>query len=142
MGKPTMNPAYLDTQFWGTIHLSNLPSLCYIITAWNPMDKRLCLKENKQRNLVLQEEIKNEGHLCIEITGSSKDLSHQEPSFLTSAPQENLIKWAKKFNQRAIFEILNDSLFLVPTDQPDQKLKLGSFKERIKGSSEQLKQSM
>ena len=106
------------------------------------MDERLCRNKNKQRNLVLQEEIKKGEHLCIKITGSSKDLSHQEPSFLTSAPQENLIKWAKKFNQRAIFEIMNDSLFLVPTDQPDQKFKLGSFKERIRGSSEQLKQSM
>ena len=38
-----MNPAYYDTQFKGSIVPENLPSPCYIITAWNPMGTTLSL---------------------------------------------------------------------------------------------------
>jgi len=127
-----MNPAYYDTQFKGSIVPENLPSPCYIITAWNPMDELLPDSENKKRNEVLKQNIKTGNHLCIEVIGGSTDWTHQEPSFLTSAPQTKVIQWAKQFNQRAIFEILKDTLYLLSTDHPEQKVLLGSFKKRIR----------
>jgi len=131
-----MNPAYYDTQFKGSIVPENLPSPCYIITAWNPMDELLPDSENKKRNEVLKQNIKTGNHLCIEVIGGSTDWTHQEPSFLTSAPQTKVIQWAKQFNQRAIFEILKDTLYLLSTDHPEQKVLLGSFKKRIRKTDE------
>ena len=127
-----MNPAYYDTQFRGSIVPEKLPSPCYIITACNPMDEPLSDAENKRRNEGLKQNIKNGGHLCIEVIGGSKDWTHQEPSFLTSAPQTEVIQWAKLYNQRAIFEISKDTLNLLPTEHPEQKVQLGSFKGRIR----------
>jgi len=127
-----MNPAYYDTLSKGSIVPENLPSPCYIITAWNPMDELLPDSENKKRNEVLKQNIKTGNHLCIEVIGGSTDWTHQEPSFLTSAPQTKVIQWAKQFNQRAIFEILKDTLYLLATDHPEQKVRLGSFKKRIR----------
>ena len=133
-----MNPAYYDTQFRGSIVPEKLPSPCYIITACNPMDEPLSDSENKRRNEDLKQNIKNGKHLCIEVIGGSKDWTHQEPSFLTSAPQTEVIQWAKQFNQRAIFEISKDTLYLLPTEHPEQKVRLGSFKERIRSIDEPL----
>ena len=127
-----MNPAYYDTQFKGSIVPENLPSPCYIITACNPMDEPLPDSENKKRNEELKQNIKNENYLCIEVIGGSRDWTHQEPGFLTSAPQTEVIQWAKQFSQRAIFEISKDTLYLLATDHPEQKVRLGSFKERIR----------
>jgi hypothetical protein len=127
-----VNPAYYDTQFRGSIVPEKLPSPCYIITACNPMDEPLSDAENKRRNEGLKQNIKNGGHLCIEVIGGSKDWPHQEPSFLTSAPQTEVIQWAKHLNQQAIFEISKDTLYLLSTEHPEQKVRLGSFKERIR----------
>ena len=68
--------------------------------------------------------------LLISIIGASKDLIHQEPSFLTDLNKAQAIELAEKFNQRAIFEIKEDSLAIICTDEKNSAIVLGSFQER------------
>ncbi|MEK9773772.1 MAG: DUF3293 domain-containing protein [Opitutae bacterium] len=125
-----MNPAYSDTQFLSSLDPKDIPEHAFIITAYNPMDEKFSERKNQERNAMLEGMIKQVGGLCLSIIGASKDLVHQELSFLTNLHKDQAIKLAKKFNQRAIFEIERDSLTIVYTDKKNSKVELGSFQDR------------
>ena len=126
-----MNPAYFKTRFLGQFKPEDIPCLAYIITASNPMDNQLPDNENKQRNAQLQSIIKRSGSLCVPIIGTSEDLSHQETSFITDLQSKKVIQLAKKFNQRAIFEINMDNLSIIPCYEKEDTIMLGSFTDRL-----------
>lgn len=95
------------------------------------MDNQLPDNENKQRNAQLQSIIKRSGSLCVPIIGTSEDLSHQETSFITDLQSKKVIQLAKKFNQRAIFEINMDNLSIIPCYEKEDTIMLGSFTDRL-----------
>ena len=126
-----MNPEYFQTQFICSLAIDEIPAHAFIITASNPMDQRLSYKENEQRNKKLERKIRESSAICLPIIGASKDLVHREQSFLTDASKEQAILWGKEFNQRAIFEIKKDLLFIIPCIQNNlEELEIGSFYER------------
>ena len=125
-----MNPAYSETKFIRSFDTTEIPKHAFILTAYNPMDQKLPEKENQKRNKILEDLIKRAGALCLPIIGASKDLIHQEPSFLTDLNKTQAIELAEKFNQRAIFEIKEDSLAIICTDEKNSAIVLGSFQER------------
>ena len=100
-----MNTAYFETQFISTLDPEEIPEHAFIITGYNPMDEKLPVKENQKRNIILEDIIKQAGAHCLPIIGASQDLIHQEPSFVTDLQKAQVIELAKRFNQRAIFEI-------------------------------------
>ncbi len=125
-----MNPAYLDTYFFGPFNPQKIPGHSFIITAWNPMDEKLSNEENIKRNAILKNRIGRSGSVCQPITGASKDLTHQEPSFLTNAPLIQVIEWAKAFDQRAIFEIQGGRVTILYLDNERRSVPLGSLTDR------------
>lgn len=94
------------------------------------MDEKLPGRENQKRNTILEDIIKRAGAHCLSIIGTSKDLIHQEPSFLTDLHKAQVIELAKKFNQRAIFEIKRDKLTIIYIDKKNSTIELGSFQDR------------
>lgn len=127
-----MNPAYFETLFILSLKKEEIPDNGFIITAWNPMDKFLPVLKNKKRNKSLLKKIKKEKLTLIPIIGTSPDGSHQEESFLINATKEKVIEWGKEFNQRAIYEIEEDNLIIIPCmDETEDIVSLGSFRERL-----------
>ena len=94
------------------------------------MDEKLPVKENQKRNIILEDIIKQAGAHCLPIIGASQDLIHQEPSFVTDLQKSQVIELAKRFNQRAIFEINKDTLTIIYTDEKNSVIELGSFQDR------------
>jgi len=125
-----MNQAYFDTCFLLSGEAEHIPDPAFIVTACNPMDQILSVSENKQRNTSLKKMITQSGAVCLPITGASQDLSHQEPGFLTNSSKEQVLKWARNFNQRAVFQIYRDQLSIIPCREDAEIVELGSFKKR------------
>ena len=125
-----MNTAYFETQFISTLDPKEIPEHAFIITGYNPMDEKLPVKENQKRNIILEDIIKQAGAHCLPIIGASQDLIHQEPSFVTDLQKAQVIELAKRFNQRAIFEINKDTLTIIYTDEKNSVIELGSFQDR------------
>ena len=125
-----VNPAYSETRFLSSLDPKEIPEHAFIITAYNPMDEKLPGRENQKRNTILEDIIKQDGAHCLPLIGTSKDLIHQEPSFLTDLHKTKVIELAKKFNQRAIFEIIRDTLTIIYTDGKKSTIVLGSFQDR------------
>ena len=126
-----MNEAYLDTYFIPSFDRDQIPDHAFIITAYNPMDEKLPDDENRSRNQTLLAKIRSYGVASLAINGCSRDLSHQEPSFLINSSRNQAILWANEFNQRAIFEIKNNELFIVSCKQVDKTISIGSFLDRL-----------
>ncbi len=125
-----MNEAYLDTYFIPSFDRDQIPDHAFIITAYNPMDEKLPDDENRSRNQTLLAKIRSYGVESLPIIGCSRDLSHQEPSFLINSSKNQAILWANEFNQRAIFEINNNELIIVSCKQVDKTISIGSFLDR------------
>ena len=125
-----MNEAYLDTYFIPSFDRDQIPDRAFIITAYNPMDEKLPDDENRSRNQTLLAKIRSYGVASLAIIGCSRDLSHQEQSFLINSSKNQAILWANEFNQRAIFEIKNIELFIVSCKQADKIISIGSFLDR------------
>ena len=125
-----MNKSYFETCFIPSFDAKDVPVHCFIITAWNPMDQLLSADENRLRNHNLLAKIKEIGTLALPIIGCSMDLSHQEPSFLIDSNKTQAIQWAHEFDQRAIFEIKNKELFILPCDQIGKPISIGFFIDR------------
>jgi hypothetical protein len=130
-GQKQMNPAYFETRFRRNDSEDSWPQDGHIITAYNPMDLELSEIENRLRNQKLKEQIRLSGFDCIEITGVSIDLTHQEPSFFTNASRKKSLFWGRAFEQRAIFGITQDKLSIIPCLQGEQPIYIGTFQDRL-----------
>ena len=126
-----MKKAYFETIFLLKPRLESLPAEFCIITACNPMDRILSEDENLTRNKQLHSMIERSGNECLEIIGMSPDRAHQEPSFITSANFDDCLKWAKLFDQRAIFAVVIDQLEIISCSPPHTKYPSGLFSERL-----------
>ena len=127
-----MNGEYFKTVFI-TKDSTVLPAPSFaILTASNPMDKLLGENENLLRNEQLRTLLEEEEVDFSELIGASPDWTHQEASFAVSCTLDNALKWANRFEQRAIFWVQNDHLQVIACPG-NERYDLGSFYERISG---------
>lgn len=99
-----------------------------IITGYNPKGELLNFQENKKLNNLLQQQINQ--YEFIEITGSSPDLTHQEPSFAIEVELNEAIRIAEKFEQNAIFWITRGEVFIVSAGLCFRTRKIGRFQDK------------
>jgi len=126
-----MNPKYFNTLFELREPFPELPKTFHIITAYNPMDEVLYVKDNLERNKKLKAEILNHNHTAWEIMAMSQDKKHQEASFLTDAPRQLSIALAIEYNQQAIFQVNNDNLIIISCSSPNEVFAVDRFSKRI-----------
>ena len=126
-----MNPEYFNTLFELREPIPELPKTFHIITAYNPMDEVLSVKDNLERNKKLKVEILYHNHTAWEIMAMSQDKKHQEASFLTDAPRQLSIVLAIEYNQRAIFQVNNDNLTIISCGSPNEVFAVDRFSKRI-----------
>ena len=123
-----MNPEYEHTVFILTEFPSIWPDEFAIITAYNPMDKKLSDGENRKRNQELTNWAKEKAF--IDLIGSSPDRTHQEQSIGVTFTLKEAIEVGLRFNQRAIFYVKNGNLELVECNSGKSKC-LGKLIGRI-----------
>ena len=126
-----MNPEYFNTLFVILGTIPELPKTFHIITASNPMDEDLNVKDNLERNKKLKAEILNHNHTPWEIMAMSQDKKHREASFLTDAPRQLSIELAIEYNQRAIFQVTDDNLMIISCSSPNKVFAVDRFSKRL-----------
>lgn len=119
--------AYAQIRF----HFSALPSKAEfaVITAWNPRSLRLSDNENRQKNQHLQQYLI--GYDWVEFLVGGEDFCWYEESFAVCMPLIEAKKLAMKFDQNAIYYVINDELTLHAC-VGEQRLHLGSLSEKRK----------
>ena len=124
------NEKYKNTIFIIQNKFNKFRNNFVIITAYNPMDNLLIDKENKTRNKLLYQSLKTLRKEIIFIIGSSPEKKHQEPSFLIDISLNHGLKFARAFQQRAIFWSRNNNLQIVYCENLF-KSNIGKFTDRI-----------
>ncbi|MDA8991793.1 DUF3293 domain-containing protein [Opitutales bacterium] len=107
-----MNPHYFNTIFLFDELPKNLPSSFAIITAYNPMDKKVSARENQYSDIKLCKQIGNID-LVHTIWGSSPNRTHQEKSYLTKLSKEDAINIGNDYQQKAIYYVERGNLQLI-----------------------------
>jgi hypothetical protein len=129
----TLPHEYLTTVFLLENHPPPFPRTFAIITAWNPMDRKLSDEENQREDEALRRDLRLRNLSYFRATGCSPDLSHREPGWAVEMPKADAIALGKRFGQRAIWWVAGDELLLVNCDTAEET-DVGNFSLRIAGS--------
>ena len=124
------NEHYLSTMFLVTDDKIKYPASFAIITAHNPMDQLLSKEENRNRNIQLLHSLEKLGAKTLPIVGCSPDLTHREDSFIVSVSLNTAISVGRKFDQRAVYWVQNENLYLVYCEK-ETKVMVAEFSSRI-----------
>ena len=124
----------LTEEFWVASNVVDLPSYLfsssaiYIISAENPSGEVLSKNKNKDRTDALRDILNgrqfnsNDSKWKYEaVIGQSPDGKWKQDSFAVGGiSKEEACQLARKFEQRAIFELTQDYIRVVPTDSRDE----------------------
>lgn len=124
------NEHYFSTMFLVPHKKIKYSASFAIITAHNPMDQLLSKEENRNRNIQLLHSLENLGAKTLPIVGCSPDLTHREDSFIANLSLAETISTGRKYDQRAVFWVDTESLYLVDC-RTETKVLLGEFSSRI-----------
>ena len=90
-----------------------LPKRFAVVTAFNPMGRRVPAAENRLRDAALRKRLKARAIECFRVTGGSKDGSHREPGWGAVVPSpETARALAAEFDQNAYYWISSGRIFL------------------------------
>ena len=85
-----------------------------IVTAHNPLGRRVPARENEERHRRLAARLADLGWRHVRATGRSADGHHAEPGFAVVAARPDLLAVAEAFGQTAIFWFDGDRFWLWP----------------------------
>ena len=109
---------------WSGPHADALPleTPIHVITAHNPFEQLLSKDENKRRNESLEAEL-SQLHVDIKtVIGKSPSGDWQEESFAVHGlTRRQACNIARHFNQRGIYEILEDELLVIEVNTHEIK---------------------
>jgi len=107
------------TNWAGTNAMPNLPMNypIYVISAANPLEEVLSPEKNKKRHSGLKSILESRKLKPEEVFGESSNGTWSEASFAVEGmSQEDACELAKKFGQRAIFELTQDEIRVISVD--------------------------
>jgi hypothetical protein len=108
-----------------------LPSAFAIITAWNPMDRKLPAEDNERGDEALRRLLELQKVPYFRATGCSPDLSHREPGWAATMAKPDAIELGRHFDQRGIWWIEGGDLILVSCANGQEK-RVGVFQLRVR----------
>ena len=120
--------AYYETRF--RLARDPGPAPFAIITAHNPMDRRLSPQANRRADLRLARLLARRRLPRFRATGHAPDGAHAEPGWAIDCDRETAGKFARHFHQRALWWIETDRLELVDSHNGAREC-LGAFSPRI-----------
>jgi hypothetical protein len=122
--------SYYETHFRLEGAPDPLPRHFAIITACNPMDQPWSARMNASADHRLRRLLKRRLIRHFRAIGHAPDHSHAEPGWAVQTDLDLSIAIARRFRQRALWWIENDSLHLVAATGGSSEA-LGSFRHRI-----------
>ncbi|AJC49097.1 DUF3293 domain-containing protein [Allofrancisella guangzhouensis] len=125
---------YFTTKFELPIIPEYYPSKFAIITAFNPMNQELSLKENTLRNKVLENELKQNFNWIYQINGfDCTGHGHKENGFMFEITSiDDACDLGLKFSQDAIYYVKNLKIYVVKCAIDQRKaIEVGDFLSRI-----------
>ena len=123
--------AYYSTVFLLEGQPLTLPPSFAIITAWNPMDRKLPDEQNALEDEALRRMLELQMIPYFRATGCSPDLSHREPGWAVTMPKNQAIELAKRYGQRGIWWIEGEDLILVSCVDGQEK-RMDTFRLRLR----------
>ncbi|WP_055076406.1 DUF3293 domain-containing protein [Pseudanabaena sp. 'Roaring Creek'] len=112
--------------FWGGANAIPLPmqSPIFVISAENPFEEVLSPEKNNERTTYLRKLLKYRELKFMEVFGKSSYGTWKQASFaIEGISQKDACELAKKFGQRAIFELTQDELRVISVDGECRKNK-------------------
>jgi len=112
-----MNPNFVNVRFRAELPKDGSPAKFGIVTACNPDGQTVASEKNEQATESLRIALSEAGHLFFPVTGGSPDFTHSEPGFgVLFTSRDNAISWGQRYQQEAIFWIVDGTVELVPCD--------------------------
>ena len=124
---PTLKAAYHTVRFQSTSWRKNPPSTFVIITAFNPKGRNAPLSRNQHADRTLEGYLKQNNLNYARIIGMSPDQRHQEPGWGIEISELEGLKIGLRFQQEAIFVVINQQISLVSCSDPRERADLGSW---------------
>ena len=124
---PTLKAAYHTVRFSSASWLQNPPSTFVIVTAFNPKGRNAPLSRNQHADQTLLGYLKHHKLSHTRITGMSPDQKHQEPGWGIEVDEEEGLKIGVRFQQEAIFVVINHQVSLVSCSNPQERSTLGEW---------------
>jgi hypothetical protein len=106
-------PAFLQTVFHGVKPMGGWPDEFVIVTACNPCGEIVDAERNECLDRELSAFLEGKGLVHCRMTGGSPDGSHREPGYLVECDGEVGLELGRRFEQVAIYEIVDGELHLV-----------------------------
>ncbi|WP_372871393.1 DUF3293 domain-containing protein [Shewanella sp.] len=122
---------YQSTEFLLTQQLS-LSSSFAIVTAHNPEGQILTSCQNRLRDRALLRDIESYGVPYRALVGASNDLAHMEKSWAVFLSKADSLALARRYQQNAIYYVIQDQLELLPCVAEATAVSLGSFSKRVR----------
>ncbi|MFP6892478.1 MAG: DUF3293 domain-containing protein [Opitutales bacterium] len=125
-------PAFLQAVFHGVEPMGGWPGGFVIVTACNPRGEIV----NAERNECLDQELSGllevKGLVHCRMTGGSPDGSHREPGYLVECDGEVGLELGRKFEQVAIYGVVDGELYLVDC-QDGKQTHVAKWASRYRG---------
>ncbi len=131
-------PLDLHTAFLNAVFLGPARELAewtaevfWIITAHNPGGNVRPASDNQAADHRMQAEL--EGLDRLPVAGCSPDLAHREDGWAVRFPSRSAaLALARRFDQRAIYEVRGGELWLVDLEEKWPEQSLGAFLARLR----------
>jgi hypothetical protein len=90
------------------------PGCVHVLTGWNPQGAALDESSQENINIAIAEDILRHGARFVQGAGSSLTGDHSEPSLIAwGLTRDEAIEMGAKANQDAVFELDDDTVYLV-----------------------------
>ena len=117
MSLPPLHEEFLGVRF--RCSHPKMPPHFFIITAYDPEgDESTPEEDNKIADGKLLEAIRSLGFPSFRVTGGNEDFTHAEPGFGIVCDRKEAEDLGTRFEQLAIFEVENGTVFLRPVLSP------------------------
>ncbi|MDA0725135.1 MAG: DUF3293 domain-containing protein [Verrucomicrobia bacterium] len=124
--------AFLQAVFNGVEPMGGWPEGFVIVTACNPLGAIVDAKRNESLDRELSAILKGKGLAHCRMTGGSPDGSHREPGYLVECDAQVGLELGRKFEQVAIYEVVDGELYLVDC-QDGKQTPVAKWASRYRG---------
>ncbi len=127
-----MRDAIPDIHFDFELPEADWPNSFSILTAYNPLNKRLTEGENKVVNNNLFDELRHLPQVFKITFGNGICMKNSEPGFGSGARLHTLLELAACWDQHGLYLIVGDKLSYVPCDSDlNETIIPGGFRQRV-----------
>lgn len=111
------------------------PPQFVILTAWATTGEVWTDERNREADSSLRRWCAAGGLSYRRITGYSQEISHAEPGWAITMDVSVACRLGCRFRQRALYQVQDDSLWVITCAEPSRRQYVGSFRSRLAGGN-------